>query len=170
MSAIFPERYTTEMDGSFVVFLIGSRINRWSALSKWLTVGRAFNEMVGVLQSHPEKGFLKGEQFFRLFPMETLMVSYWRSFDDLERFARDRNDPHLKAWQDFYRNVGFDGSVGIWHETYLIEPNHYETLYGNMPLFGLAAASQKRIKAGGRRNTARERVSSPVDEAEPVQA
>jgi hypothetical protein len=49
------------------------------------------------------------------------LVQYWRSFEDLERFARNPDDPHMPAWQRFNRSVGSDGSVGIFHETYLVE-------------------------------------------------
>ncbi|MEH2140213.1 monooxygenase family protein [Nostoc sp.] len=27
------------------------------------------------------------------------LIQYWRSFEDLERFARNSADAHLKAWQ-----------------------------------------------------------------------
>ncbi|WP_265578500.1 MULTISPECIES: DUF4188 domain-containing protein [unclassified Nostoc] len=58
----------------------------------------------------------------------------------------------------FNRKVlGTDGSVGIWHETYLIEPGRDEAIYGNMPVFGLAAAT-KHVPAMGRRETARRRL------------
>jgi hypothetical protein len=32
------------------------------------------------------------------------------------------------------------GDVGIWHETYLVANGRHETIYANMPLFGLAKA------------------------------
>ena len=50
-----------------------------------------------------------------------------------------------------------DGTVGIWHETYLIQPHQYEAVYGNMPVFGLAKATQH-VPAVGRRETARRRL------------
>ena len=59
---------------------------------------------------------------------------------------------------------GADGSVGIWHETYKIEPGQAETLYGNMPMFGLGAATHH-VPAVGRRETARRRLG---DENEPA--
>src|SRR5258708_36680612 len=71
------------------------------------------------------------------------MVSYWRSFEDLERFARSKDDPHLAAWQRFTREIGTDGSVGIYHETYAVTPGSYEAFYANMPLFGLAGAPKQ---------------------------
>ena len=53
--------------------------------------------------------------------------------------------------------MGSNGDVGIWHETYLIEPGQYENVYNNMPAFGLAAAGTThdatgpRARADGRR-------------------
>ena len=60
--------------------------------------------------------------------------------------------------------------MGIWHETYVVQPGQYEAMYGNMPIFGLAAAT-KHIPAVGRHETARRRmgghneptVSSPLN-------
>ena len=55
------------------------------------------------------------------------------------------------------RELMNDGSVGIWHETYLIEPGKFECVYGNMPVFGLAAAG-RHVKAEGRLAAARDRL------------
>jgi len=41
MSSVFRGRYTAEIDGSFVVFIIGMRINRLWALHKWVPVALA---------------------------------------------------------------------------------------------------------------------------------
>src|SRR5271163_2213504 len=49
----------------------------------------------------------------------------------------------------FNRPVGTGGSIGIWHETYLVEPGKAESIYVNMPVFGLAAAAHH-VKAEGR--------------------
>ncbi|WP_242064800.1 DUF4188 domain-containing protein [Nostoc sp. FACHB-133] len=75
----------------------------------------------------------------------------------MERFARNPAYAHLKAWQKFNRAISTASSVGIWQETYLIEPGRYEAIYGNMPVFGLAAAT-KHFPAMGRRETARRRL------------
>jgi hypothetical protein len=155
---VIADKFTAHRDEPFVVFLIGMRVNRALAVRKWLSVAQAMPPMIKVLYEHPEKGFLGGESFFRLFPLATILVSYWRSFEDLERFARSKDDPHLKAWQDFYRTVGLDGSVGIWHETYQIEPGKYEGIYANMPLFGLAAATKQAVPIGKRTEQARARL------------
>ena len=42
----------------------------------------------------------------------------------------------------FNQQVANDGSVGIWHETYLVNSGQYETVYCNMPPYGLTKATQ----------------------------
>lgn len=140
MSQLFPGRYTVNVSEPFVIFLIGMRVNQFWAMKKWWSVSSAMGPMLKVLKENPEKGMLGAESFFRVWPLETCMVTYWRSFDDLIRFARSSDDPHLKPWQDFMKNIGGDGSVGIWHETYRVNPGDYESIYGNMPAFGLGKA------------------------------
>ena len=89
MEDIFNGRYTAEIDGSFVVFLVGMRVNKLRAIRKWWPVAAAMRPMLETLYTHPEKGFLGGEAFFRW--RVTALLQYWRSFDDLERFAsRDK--------------------------------------------------------------------------------
>ena len=104
--------------------------------------------MLSELYKHPEKRFLGGEIF--LYWRGPALVQYWRSFEDLERFARDPDDPHMPAWQRFNREARSSGAVGIWHETYLAEPGAYEAIYANMPEFGLAKATEWVSALGGR--------------------
>lgn len=155
MTSVFPGRYTAHTGEPFVIFLIGMRINRLLAVRKWWPVFQAMAPMISTLIRHPEKGFLGG--------MTTIgwrgpvMIQYWRSFEDLENFARRPSDPHLPAWKRFNQAVGNDGSVGIWHETYLVQPGQFESVYGNMPRFGLARATEHR-PVDGRRSAARARL------------
>lgn len=86
------------------------------------------------------------------------MSQIFNSFEELELFARQPSEPHLRAWKMFNQAVGTDGIVGIWHETYLVEPNKFKVFYGNMPKFGLGAAMEH-VEATGRRETARLRLS-----------
>ncbi len=97
------------------------------------------------------------------------LVQYWRSFEDLERFARSKDDPHLAAWQRFNKSIGADGSVGAFHETYQIAAGGHEAIYANMPAFGLAAATQHvPITAG--RHSARGRIGGADHPAAPPPA
>ncbi|MEH2278202.1 MAG: DUF4188 domain-containing protein [Nostoc sp.] len=167
MPQVIPGRFTAEINEPFVVFLIGMRINKFFAFSKWIPTARAMSPMLGSLNQNPEKGFLGGETF--VYWRGVGLIQYWRSFEDLERFARNPADAHLKAWQNFNQAIGADGSVGIWHETYLIEPGRYEAVYGNMPVFGLAAAT-KHVPAMGRKETARRRLGGDGELAVPSPA
>jgi hypothetical protein len=137
MSAIHPARMTARLDGDFVVFLIGMRFNRPWRVDRWGPVIAAMPRMLRELAQKPELGFLHGESYFG---RTTLMLQYWRSLDQLLAYAKAKDAQHLPAWAAFNRAVGTDGSVGIWHETYLVGPGRYENVYVNMPAFGLGAA------------------------------
>ena len=160
MTKIFNGRFTAITDEPFVVFLIGMRINKWWRPDKWMPVANAMTPMLTTLFTHPEKGFLHGEFFWNF--SGPCLIQYWRSFEDLENFARNPSDPHLGPWKKFNQAIGADGSVGIWHETYLVEPNNFEVFYGNMPKFGLGAAMEH-VEVSGHRETARMRLRSKSD-------
>jgi hypothetical protein len=164
MAKIFPGRFTARIEGPFAVFLIGMRINQLWAVHKWMPVAAAMPKMLKMLQQHPAKGLLGVEQWVRW--REVMTVQYWRSFDDLEKFARDPSDQHLPVWKDFNRRVGSDGRVGIWHETYVVNAGQYECMYVNMPLSGLAAATEH-VVAAGNLETARLRLGGQSEPAVP---
>jgi Monooxygenase af470-like len=86
-------------------------------------------------------------------------VQYWRSFEHLTSYAANRNGEHLPAWQAFTRAIGNSGDVGIWHETYLVRAGTYETIYHNMPPFGLGRVGEL-VPGAGRHQSARGRMSS----------
>ncbi len=161
MSTILAGRFTAQIDEPFVLFLIGMRINQLFAFSKWFPTAMAMQPMLQTLRQHPEKGFLGAEQFFSW--REAILIQYWRSLEDLEYFARNPSDPHAEAWKRFNRAVGSDGSVGIWHETYAIQPGNYESIYVNMPVFGLAAATNH-APITGKRETMQGRLKQLKEE------
>ena len=74
--------------------------------------------------------------------------------------------PHVDAWRRFNRTIGADGTVGFWHETYKVGAGQHEAIYGNMPIFGLAAATEH-VPAVGRRETARRRLGGENEPAVP---
>jgi hypothetical protein len=150
MPQVLAERVTASIDSDIVVFLIGMRINRLWKIHKWLPVTLAMPRMIRELYADPSSGFLGAHAWFGI---TTVMLQYWRSFDHLERYAKDRSQQHLPAWVAFNRAVGSSGDVGIWHETYRIRPGEYECIYNNMPAFGLAKAT-KVVPASGYRDSA----------------
>lgn len=136
---VFKGRYTARVDEPIVVFLIGMRVNKFWSFRKWWWVAMAMPRMMRKLMQVPELGLLHAEQFTR--GRTTLMVQYWRSFADLERFARDKELPHLEPWRRLNKQMRETDEVGFWHETYTIQPGQAEAIYGNMPAFGLAKAT-----------------------------
>ena len=139
-----------------VVFLIGMRINKPWKPAKWWP---AFTAMPRML-SYPEKGLLGHRLVLLPTPM---IIQYWRSFADLARFARDRDDPHLESWRKFNRSVGASGDAGIWHETYRVPTASIETIYGDIPATGLGAAVGL-VPVGRGRDTAAARLGMRENE------
>jgi hypothetical protein len=151
---LIPERVSGVLPGDFVVFLIGMRINRPLLVHKWLPVAAAMPRMIRELRRRPELGFLHAEMWFA---RTVIVVQYWRSMDQLLAYATNREAEHLPAWKAFNRAVGTSGAVGIWHETYSIAPGRFESIYVNMPPFGLGKAGSL-VPALGKRNSARDRL------------
>ena len=140
MAQIFPGRYTAQSSGSFVVFLIGMRVNHLLEMRSWMRVARAMPPMLAELERQPELGLLHAQYF--MYWRGVGVIQYWRSFEHLHRYAHARDAKHLPAWAEFNRRIGGNGSVGIWHETYTVAAGQYETIYANMPRFGLGAAAE----------------------------
>ena len=132
---IFPGRYTARTDEPFVVFMIGMRVNRFFQFSKWMPVTKAMPPMIAELKKHPELGLLHVET--ALYWRGVLSIQYWRSFEHLHTYAKMKEGKHLPAWAEFNRRIGNNGSVGIWHESFVVQPGNHETVYVNMPRFGL---------------------------------
>lgn len=132
MSDITLDRMTAEIEGDFVVFLIGMRINVLWKIHKWLPVAIAMRRMVTELQADPSSGFLGRVLGF------PVIVQYWRSFEHLEAYARSQDQEHWPAWVNFNKRIrNSQGDVGIWHETYKVRAGEYESIYVDMPAFGL---------------------------------
>jgi hypothetical protein len=146
MSKIVTKRMTSRMDEGFVVFLIGMRVNRWWKPWRWMPVAAAMPRMLRELSKRPDLGFLGAESYFG---RTTLMLSYWKTKEQLLAFASNREGTHLPAWKAFQKAVGTNGDVGIWHETYVVSPGTYENVYVNMPPFGLAAVAGLVEATGG---------------------
>ena len=149
-------RFTADHQGPITVFLIGMRINKLHRIDKWLPVALAMGPMIAELSAKPDSGFL-GAESLRSGLRSHVFLQYWRSFDHLETYAKDRNQSHLPAWKAFYRKANRGGAVGIFHETYCVNPGSFETVYGNIPAFGLGKAAGL-APAEGARNKARARM------------
>ena len=163
MMTLQNQRMMSAAEGDVVVFLIGMRVNRWWKPWQWLRTGLSMGRMLRELGAHPELGFLSAEAYFG---RTTLMLSYWKSMDHLLEYAKARTAQHLPAWRAFNRHIGTNGDVGIWHETYRVHAGDYESVYVNMPAFGLGKASGVREATGHRAHAAGRLAAQRADQLE----
>ncbi|MEV6652887.1 DUF4188 domain-containing protein [Streptomyces sp. NPDC051219] len=134
-------RMTAAAEGEVTVFLIGMRINRFRALRTWWPVFTAMPRMLKEL-SQEKGGGLIGFRALLGGPRLLYVVQYWDSKDKLLAYASAQDKQHRPAWAAFNRRMrNGKGDVGFWHETYVVPSGSYESVYVNMPEFGLGEAT-----------------------------
>jgi hypothetical protein len=156
MTDVVPGRMTHDYDGDLVVFLIGMRINKLWRPDLWLPVFFAMPAMLAELSKDKDSGLLGYRLTFGA--GGPLLVQYWNSHETLYQYASERTAAHRPAWAAFNRRARkAPGTVGIWHETYLVE--RAESIYSGMPVSGLAAATSS-VSVARRGDTAAERLDA----------
>lgn len=152
-------RMTADANGDVVVFLIGMRVNNFRALRSWWPVFTAMPRMLKELSRDKDSGLL-GFQSLLGFPRVLYVVQYWDSKEKLFAYASARDGQHRPAWAEFNRRLrAGKGKVGFWHETYVVPAGSYESVYINMPAFGLGAATEV-VPVGRRGESAADRLGS----------
>ena len=101
------------------------RVDSFWKIHKWLPVILAMFRMLKELKNNPESGFLGVEKGLG---NPTIMIQYWRSFEHLEAYARNKSQAHYPEWIAFNKKIAKSGDVGIWHETYKISAGSYENM------------------------------------------
>src|SRR6185312_8253232 len=130
MAKLVKGRVTATIEGDFVIFVIGMRVNKFWKIHKWLPAMMAMGPMVKELSKNPQSGFLGVIGFIP-------MVQYWRSIEQLAAYARKQDALHYPAWVAFNKRASNNDAVGIWHESYHVRAGEYETIYRDMPKYGL---------------------------------
>ena len=116
MGEVQAGRWTAEIEGDFVVFLIGARVNSPLGLAKaYLDFGgrRGMGHMLKYLMEDPEKGLL-GFQIYSI-----VNVQYWRSFDALEAYVNELERESDRTQQlseeqkalNFLKTIGTTGEI-----------------------------------------------------------
>ncbi len=158
-SNVIPQRMAAEIEGDFVVFLIGMRINKWWKLHRWLPPIFVMPKLLKELEGKRDQGFLGAVVTL------PVIIQYWRSFEHLEAYARDPEGRHFPAWSAFNRRMrGREADVGVWHETYLVRQGNYEAVYSGMPPHGWSG----RAAGAGQVRASRAAMPSPGQRAEPA--
>jgi fumigallin biosynthesis monooxygenase-like protein len=154
---INPGRWTADIDGDFVVFLIGAEVRDAEHAGPAAGLLMAMVDMLEELMQDPAKGLLG---FQRFGGVGGVIVQYWRSFEALEAYAKNPSAKHAPVWRQWNR-LGEDerSGAGIWHETYLVPARHYEAIYQNMPVTGLQRAGTA-ITVNEARASARQRLGA----------
>ncbi|MFD8938753.1 DUF4188 domain-containing protein [Streptomyces sp. NPDC059578] len=152
-------RVTADVEGEVVVFLIGMRINDFRAVRSWLPAVRAMPAMLKELSADSDSGLL-GFRALLGGPRVLYTVQYWESKEKLLAYATRPDALHRPAWAAFNRRVrDGKGSVGVWHETYVVPAGSYENIYVDMPEFGLGAV-RGTVPVGRRGERAAERLAA----------
>lgn len=162
--AVSVGRCTARRDESFVVFMMGVRVNRWASVGKWASVLLSLRSMVREIEVAPGAGYLGGQTFFSW--RGITLVQYWESYEALEKYARCPDSGHLPEWQRFNRKVRRSGAVGLWHEAYTVGPAEYEAIYADVPVSGLAKATVHMPAIGGRETARRLALRKRANEGE----
>jgi hypothetical protein len=136
----YPKRLAAEMDGEFVVYINGMRLNHLRALDKYMIAGRKLAAMFDRLEADPDSGFLGYEPAIRGLGSGAA-IQYWRSLEDLQSFAQDPENRHVPARTWVNENVR-KGEIGFWAELYVIDDENYETVYRDVPPIGLGGVAE----------------------------
>lgn len=160
-------RVTHAFDGDLVLFLIGMRIHQPWRLD---VVGRTFAampRMIAELERNrraadegvaEDLGFLGAR--YLLDGAHPMVLQYWRSTEDLYRYAANPDLTHRPAWKAFYGYAAkAPRAVTIWHETFAVPAGAHESVYGGPARFGLAAIDGV-VPISQRGERARERMAS----------
>jgi hypothetical protein len=131
-------RWTAQVDGDFVVFLIGAELRDPSQAGPAGELLVAMIDMLAELEQDPSKGLL-GYQVFGA--LGGVIVQYWRSFEALEAYAKNPDAKHAPVWRAWNQLAEAErASAAIWHETFQVSAGKYEAVYQNMPVTGLQKA------------------------------
>ena len=116
----------------------------------------AMGRMLPELFKNPQLGFKSYEMWMG---RTLILVQYWESSEKLMAYAKATDAEHLPAWKAFNKAARSTSAVGIYHETYVIDPGKSENIYANMPPFGFGKVG-KLVPVAGKRNTAEGRLSA----------
>jgi hypothetical protein len=161
-------RQRADLEDDHCLFLIGFRLNKPWRIHEWLVIAWWTDRVVREMNRDAEEiGFL-GQQRCYTIGTGPMLIQHWRSFEHLEAYGREVTRLHVPAWKRYNQAVRGTGSVGVWHETYLVGADEREAVYVNMPRVGLGQAGTLR-RIGSSSGTAAQRMGRPDEAGAPVE-
>lgn len=112
-------------------------------------VGDWVNKMSNDMDSGKVSGFMGQTTFHRLDERgapEVTLISYWDSIESLWAFAH--GDLHREAWQWWEKIIKANGYVGINHEIFEADAQHWENIYVNFQPTMMGATTH--LRRGGK--------------------
>lgn len=125
---------TTASNKKIVVLHLGAKSNHPFGIfaPQFGKVGDWVTKMNDEMDAGKTNGFLGQTTFWRMDPKgapEVNLISYWESIEDLWAFAH--SGTHREAWQWWERTIKDNGYVGINHEIFEADAQHWENVYVN---------------------------------------
>lgn len=159
-------RVTHAYDGDLVLFLIGVRLHQPWRLGVVGRVLAAMPRMIAELERNREQAARGEAEDLGYLGARTLLdgghptvLQYWRSTEQLYRYAAAPGLEHRPAWKAFYGYAAAaPRAVTIWHETYAVPAGGLESIYAGPSTFGLASLAGT-VPVAGRGERARERLA-----------
>ncbi|KAK5944749.1 hypothetical protein PMZ80_001949 [Knufia obscura] len=154
-TALLPNKETGEVEKAsarkIAVLHLGAKSN--SPLGyfapQFATVADWLHKMDKENDSGRVSGFLGQTSFYRLDERgapEVVALSYWDSIESLWAFAHD--DLHREAWMWWEKTIKDNGYVGINHEIFEADAQHWENIYINFQPTMMGATTY--LKKGGK--------------------
>lgn len=162
-------RLTHAHEGPLAVFLIGMTVNKPWRPDVWLPTFRAMTPMLRELHANRAAAARGETPWWGFFHAHTMVgargptvVQYWRSAEDVFRYASDPDAEHRPAWREYSRRARqHPDVVGIWHETYAVPAGGHETIYQAVGELGLGRVAGT-VPVGRRGERARDRLGRAV--------
>lgn len=118
-----------------VVFHLGTQANHPLGIGgpSWDKMGEYFNPMIKDLREHKDEYGLISMSEWTSSDREShntkLWTFYFRDLEGLHKFAHGAL--HRKGWDGYHKGKNWNKNIGIFHETYVVQPGGYETVYVN---------------------------------------
>ena len=154
MRQLNKSRMIANLEGEFLVFVIELQVHKLWRFWQWYPAVKGMNRMLFELLENKEYGLLSFEYRFAM--RQQFFLMYWRSYEHMHNWALSRDATHIEGWKMLNQLMrDHPDIIGFWHESFVVQPDQYESFYRNVPAVGLGQAGQLIPLQGGMKSGAR---------------